>query len=350
MEASAANGEEAWEIPRDIGELRVSKLFVHPIKSCHGMSLSEVRYTPEGFDHDRKWCIVTVDTHKIITIRDVPSMVLISPRIEHDETSPSGGKLVVSFPPESECPIFEVPLNPTPDVVSQWELVDDCNVFTLKVDGYICQALDPGSPSPSEALSKYFDRPVHLVMKGPKRRPCNATRTFPDLDASAVFQDMFPLLVASEESIEKVGDEVNGWANGEADGESIGGMDDSWKTSRVAIERFRPNLVFHGAGVPFLEDAIQEFVTSPPGDSPGSTAPISLVTKCARCLAPNVDPSKGMRDKAVPYKVLMKCRRGKDPTRPQKVFFGSYGVPKGSGVIRVGDVLHVREWAGPDGV
>lgn len=184
-------------------------------------------------------------------------MVLISPQIEYDETSPYGGKLVVSFPPESECPVFEVPLNPTPDVVSQWELyvdfsnasghvvlvtfisrVDDCNVFTLKLDGYICQALDPGSPSPSEVLSKYFDRPVHLVMKGPKRRTCNATRNFPDLDASAVFQDMFPLLVASDESIEMVGDEVNGWADGEVDGETIGGMNDSWKTSRVAIERY----------------------------------------------------------------------------------------------------------------
>lgn len=49
-------------------------------------------------------------------------MVLISPRIEYDELSPYGGKLVVSFPPESGCPVFEVPLNPTPDVVSQWEL------------------------------------------------------------------------------------------------------------------------------------------------------------------------------------------------------------------------------------
>lgn len=49
-------------------------------------------------------------------------MVLISPRIEYDELSPYGGKLVVSFPPESGCDTFEVPLNPTPDVISQWEL------------------------------------------------------------------------------------------------------------------------------------------------------------------------------------------------------------------------------------
>ena len=107
----------------------------------------------------------------------------------------------------------------------------------VEVDGYICQPLHSASPSPSETLSKYFDRPVHLVMKGPKRRACGPTQTFPDLDASAVYQDGFPLLVASDESLENVGDEINRWASGEVNGENIGSIDDMWKTSRVPIER-----------------------------------------------------------------------------------------------------------------
>jgi len=116
--------------------------------------------------------------------------------------------------------------------------IENCSLFkVVEVDGYICEALDPASPSPSEVLSKYFDRPVHLVVKGPKRRACNPTQTFPALDASAVYQDGFPLLVATDESLEKVGDEINRWADGEVDGESIGGIDDLWKTSRVPIER-----------------------------------------------------------------------------------------------------------------
>jgi len=65
---------------------------------------------------------------------------------------------------------------------------------------------------------------------------------------------------------------------------------------------------------------------------------------------PNVDPSTGVRDKAVPYKVLMKFRRGKDPAMPGKACFGCNGVPKGSGIILVGDFVHVREWAEPGGV
>jgi len=74
-------------------------------------------------------------------------------------------------------------------------------------------------------------------MKGPNRRACGPTQAFPDLDASVVYQDGYPLLVASEESLEKVGEEVNRWANGEVDGENIGTIDDLWKTSRVPIER-----------------------------------------------------------------------------------------------------------------
>ena len=116
--------------------------------------------------------------------------------------------------------------------------IDDCTMFkVVEVDGYICQALHPTSPSPSQVLSKYLGRPVHLVMKGPRRRACDPTKTFPDLDASAVYQDGFPLLVASDESLEKVGNEINRWASGEVDGESIGAIDDLWKTSRVPIER-----------------------------------------------------------------------------------------------------------------
>jgi uncharacterized protein YcbX len=80
------------------------------------------------------------------------------------------------------------------------------------------------------------------------------------------------------------------------------------------------------------------------------TIPLWFAEKRGCFQLPNVDPSTGVRDKAVPYKVLMKFRRGKDPVRPGKACFGCNGVPEGSGVIRVGDFVHVKEWAGPDGV
>ena len=57
-----------------------------------------------------------------------------------------------------------------------------------------------------------------------------------------------------------------------------------------------------------------------------------------------------MRDAAVPYKVLMKFRTGKDPTRKSKACFGCNAVVGGEGVVRVGDRIEVKEWASGIGV
>lgn len=59
---------------------------------------------------------------------------------------------------------------------------------------------------------------------------------------------------------------------------------------------------------------------------------------------PNVDPHTGVRDKAVPYKVLMKFRTGQDPEQLNKPCFGVNGVPHASGTVRVGDSVTVLKF------
>lgn len=56
---------------------------------------------------------------------------------------------------------------------------------------------------------------------------------------------------------------------------------------------------------------------------------------------PNIDPETGVRDVAVPFKVLMKFRRGIDPTQKNNAFFGCNGVPSGDGYVRVGESVVV---------
>jgi hypothetical protein len=47
----------------------------------------------------------------------------------------------------------------------------------------------------------------------------------------------------------------------------------------------------------------------------------------------------------------MKTRTGKDAAQMLQPCFGVNGVPRGSGVLRVGDFVKVREWAeGPGGI
>lgn len=56
------------------------------------------------------------------------------------------------------------------------------------MDVYVCMALSPDVPSPSEILSEFLEKDVHLIMKGPTPRLCPPTLAFPDLNASFVFQ------------------------------------------------------------------------------------------------------------------------------------------------------------------
>lgn len=56
-----------------------------------------------------------------------------------------------------------------------------------------------------------------------------------------------------------------------------------------------------------------------------------------------MDTQTGVRDAAVPYKVLMKFRVGLDPQNKWKPCVGCNGVPKGEGTISVGDVVTVRK-------
>ncbi|KAI0352239.1 hypothetical protein OH77DRAFT_1486006 [Trametes cingulata] len=336
---------------------------MHPIKSCRGTALQEARYTPEGLENDRKWCIIEADTHAIITAREVSKMVLITPRVEIDTTSPYGGRLVISFPEDSGCETFAIPLNPTADMLADWPIIEDCKMFgKVLVDGYVVSSALPSSPptrTPSEVLSAYFGRPVHLVMKGPRARPCPPTLAFPDLRERAAFQDGYPFLVASEESLEEVRRVVSAFAQDESPDAKIGGIDrERWREGGVEIERFRPNIVLKGSGVPFAEDMWRRIRVHPAqgaddgasssGDEEART--FTLVSKCTRCLLPNVDPAAGTRDAAVPYKVLLKFRRNKDPARMSKPCFGCNAVVGGEGVVRVGDRVEVLEWASGIGV
>ncbi|THH02362.1 hypothetical protein EW026_g528 [Hermanssonia centrifuga] len=338
------------EVAAKIGKVYVTKILVHPIKSCRGTAVSECRYTPIGLENDRKWCIIETNTHNVVTAREVPKMVLVHPQLQYDAHSPYGGNLVISVPFDSGTVKFCVPIDPTPEMLSDWPIVEDCHMWGAKIDGYVCQALPPSSASPSEILSEYMGRHVFLIMKGPTLRPCPPSLAFPGLKANTDFQDGYPLLFASEESLEEVDKAIRKAAHvGPGEPGKVGAMDqERWKKGKIEMERFRPNIVIKGAGIPFAEDMWQTVAIGPTDGQPKESKTFTLVSKCARCLLPNVDTRSGVRDAAVPYKVLMKFRTGVDPANLTKPCFGCNGVPAGNGVIRVGDIVAVKEWASAD--
>ena len=54
----------------------VSRLFVHPVKSCAGVALHEAALMDTGLDLDRAWMVVD-EGGQFVTQRELPRMALI---------------------------------------------------------------------------------------------------------------------------------------------------------------------------------------------------------------------------------------------------------------------------------
>lgn len=62
---------------------------------------------------------------------------------------------------------------------------------------------------------------------------------------------------------------------------------------------------------------------------------------------PNVHPDTGVRDKAVPFKVLMKFRSKVDPRLKNQACMGVNGLAAEEGVVKVGEWVHVKKLLSP---
>lgn len=105
--------------------------------------------------------------------------------------------------------------------VAIWEQKD--------VQGYICETTR--GRSPSTILSEHIGHPVHLVVKGPRVRHCQPTLRFPKLDAPSYFQDGYPLLIVSEESVEAVQERIRDMVGTQ-------GVGEKWAQEELKIERY----------------------------------------------------------------------------------------------------------------
>jgi hypothetical protein len=171
------------------------------------------------------------------------------------------------------------------DVETLLSRLSDIAVWSWdSLDAHVCPSIRPSHSSPSELLSSFLGRPVLLVLKGSKPRLCEPTSRAPDLGtperpAPFEFQDGFPLLVASEESLAETAKRVE-----EAVG-NVPGVEAGWKEKgekKLGIERFRPNIVFEGAGVPLYRKM---------GDVRGRLYNWCRAALVAWCVVTNLTPS-----------------------------------------------------------
>ncbi|GAA5820033.1 hypothetical protein JCM11251_005456 [Rhodosporidiobolus azoricus] len=321
-------------------QITVKELWVYPIKSCRGTSVQESTYGEEGLEFDRQWMLVEKETHKMLTARTIPKMVLIHPVINR-----TSGMLDITVPTSSQpdcatSTTFSVPLaHPAtylPDPSSDPSLDHDFVVWgCAPQDGYAV-----GSPELLEALSSFMGREVLLIRKGETKRNVQEVPGVvhsEGLDPVLGFADFYSMLVASARSLNELTSRIPSLSSEKEFNPA------RWSPSAIAqqggieITRFRANILVDGDGLePFEEDGWKQIKI-------GEDERIECGFRCARCMLPSVDPATGVRDKLLPDGVMKD--RFVQPLSSKKVCFGILSSPhkKEGGILKVGDSVSILE-------
>ncbi len=214
-EATSSSAFDARQARSLTKEIRISHLYVHPIKSCRGLSVASSAYDESGLRYDRTWLIVDAETRRFQTVREHSELVLVTPTIDEARNElrvtvpfssrPSGAQRKADV-------TIATPLDPPREWLEKQELVEDIHIWHDKdQSGYAVSAeLDA-------ALSDFLGKPVRLVRKGPKPRAFRITE--PDVfstegreakakaqwdDPTVRFQDDGPILITTDASMRHV--------------------------------------------------------------------------------------------------------------------------------------------------
>jgi uncharacterized protein len=260
--------------------MRITGLFVYPIKSCGGVSLHEARVTRSGLLHDRRLMVVDADG-RFLSQRTHPRLGRVSTWLEADGVrarSPEG-EVFVPFDVASEAD-QERPVQVWRDSLVGVTHLDGSRFFrdVLQLSDVSLVALPRGG---ERVVDPAFGQPGDRV----------------------TFADAYPLLLMGDASVQDL--------------EARAGV-------ALDMRRFRPNVTMHAT--PYIEDRMAQFTA---GD-----VRFRGVKRCDRCVLTTLDPDTQARGPE-PLRTLAGYRRGDDG----KVYLGMNIIPDAEGTLRVGDMI-----------
>ena len=261
--------------------LKISNLFIYPIKSLGGIELQNADLTDRGLANDRRWMLV--DEHnQFLTQRSFPGMTLL-------KTAFRENKLIV-YEKDNEKDALTLDLEPVNGGKLQVDIWED-----------ICEAQQV-STSADVWFSDKLRRKVKLVyMPDASRRKVDEKYALQNDITS--FSDGYPVLLIGQSSLDDLNSRLD---------------------QPVPMNRFRPNIVFTG-GLPYQEDEMQHFKING-HDFYG-------VKPCGRCVMTTINQDTGVAGPE-PLRTLSMYR-----TENNKVNFGQNILHTGIGRIKVGDEI-----------
>lgn len=267
--------------------LRLSEIYIYPIKSLGGIRLDRAELTDRGLRHDRRFMLVD-ETGRFQSQREFAEMALLRPELTN-----TGLRVRHAAKPMEPLAIDH----------STSQQFNDWLPVTVWGDTLLAQ---PVSAEADDWFSHALGRPVRLVyMPDATHRPVDPDYARHPTDQTSL-SDAYPYLLIGQSSL----DDLNAH------------LDDP-----VPMNRFRPNLVFTG-GPAYDEDGWREFRVGELG--------FFAVKPCARCGIPGIDQATGQRSPEV-LRALNAVRR-----RGTKTLFGqNLLADTPSGWLTVGDEIAV---------
>ncbi|HYQ17989.1 MAG TPA: MOSC N-terminal beta barrel domain-containing protein [Polyangiaceae bacterium] len=262
--------------------MKLSGIFVYPIKACAGIALERAELAERGLAFDRRYMLVD-RSGTFVTAREVPRICLAMTAFDGDDIVVSAqGREALRLPRELA----------TGTERRAYQVWGDSGHGLLHAAG-------------SRWFSEFLGDEVSLLyMPDSERRRVSPKRARPGDIVS--FADGYPLLVISEESLADLNSRLK---------------------TPFDMRRFRPNLVVSGCE-PYAED---HFASLRIG-----AVTFRGVKRCARCSVTTVDPDSAERGRE-PLRTLARYR-----LEDGQVWFGMNLIHDGPGLLTLGDAAYLQ--------
>jgi len=264
--------------------IKLSEIWIYPIKSLPGIALNSAEIDACGFSLDRHWMLVDTNGN-FLSQRLLPKMALIN-----IELSKSGISLTVK-----NQPLLEISIEPVKKktmVVKIWE--DEVIAYHVTAEA-------------DEWFSNFLETPVTLVSM-PEEQTRKVDQNYAESTDQTGFSDGFPFLLLGQASLDDLNRRIDN------------------KSEPMNVRRFRPNLVVTGSDA-YAEDTWKKIQIG--------EVVFRVVKPCSRCTITTVNPLTASRS-VEPLQTLATYRR-----EGNKVFFGQNLIHNLTGSLSVGDLVKV---------
>lgn len=262
--------------------MKVSGLYIHPVKSLAGISVSETPIDRFGAQWDRRWMVVD-ERGQFITQRKIAKMAQV-------ETFIDNGVLQLCAPsmPSVQLRADDFIHNQMIDV-TVWRDTVKAHLADEAINQWVSQAL--GLNCRLVFMSDQCKRQVDTA--------------YANNNETVSFADGFPLLLTNQASLDFLNQQMS--------------ID-------ITMNRFRPNVVVGGAEA-WQEDNWQRIRIG--------EMEFQVAKPCSRCVIPTINPQTLEKQPEV-FRTLKQYR-----SRDGEVFFGQNLIPLGEGCLSLNAPVEV---------